>query len=394
MPQNLFDKKPIFVVDAVRTAIGSPFKSLKDFSVGQLGGLLVKALMERSQLNIDCVDEVILGSAVLAGAGQNPARQASLAGGLSPRTTAYTVNNVCGAGLQAVILAGQAMSCAATECSIAIGSESASRTPQMFSKLLETPFNEREPVDSLIYDGLWCLLSNSFMGEICENLVRRERISRVDQDQYALESHQKAAVAQFGQYIIPVVLHNQTIFCNDERIRHRVSLENFAALSSAFVKDGTVTAGNASVPADGAAAVLLATKSCIDAQSLQPLIRILGYASIAMDPQQVFFAGVPAVEACLQTCGLQLKDIDIFEVSEAFAAQALYTRKTLNIPSSKMNICGGDIALGHPLGASGTRILVTLIHTLKSQNKKYGLAVICYGGGGAIAVIVENERTC
>lgn len=392
MPQNLFDKKPIYVVDAVRTAIGSPFKSLKDFPVGQLGGLLVKALMERSQLNIDCVDEVILGSAVLAGAGQNPARQASLTGGLSPSTTAYTVNNVCGAGLQAVILAGQAMSFGASECSIAIGAESASRTPQMFSKLLETPFNEREPVDSLIFDGLWCSLSGSSMGEICENLVRREKISRTAQDQYALESHQKAARAQFGQHIIPIVLANHTVFCNDERIRHRVNLENFAALPSSFAKDGTVTAGNASVPADGAAAVLLATKSCVDVQSLRPLVRIVGYASIAVDPQQVFIAGVSAVEACLQTCGLQLKNIDVFEVSEAFAAQALYTRKTLNILPEKMNMSGGDIALGHPLGASGTRILVTLIHTLKSQNKKYGLAVICYGGGGAIAVIVENER--
>lgn len=313
MPQNLFDKKPIYVVDAVRTAIGSPFKSLKDFTVGQLGGVLVKALMQRSQLNAGCVDEVILGSVVLAGAGQNPARQASLAGGLLSRTTAYTVNNVCGAGLQAVILAGQTMSFGATECSIAIGAESASRTPQMFSKFSEIPFHEREPVDSLIYDGLWCSLSNSLMGNLCEDLARREKISRIAQDQYALESHQKAAHAQFGQYIVSVGLANHTVFCNDERVRRRVSLENFAALPSFFAKDGSVTAGNASVLADGAAAVLLATESFVRAQSLKPLVRIVGYASIALDPQQVFIAGVPAVKACLQTCGLQLKDIDVLK---------------------------------------------------------------------------------
>ena len=386
MPAISFNSKPVYLFDAVRTAVGSPFKSLKDLSAGQLGSVAVAALIERSRIEPGFVDEMILGNTVQAGAGQNPARQAVVLGGLPVTIPAYTVNNVCAAGLQAVVLAGQSIALGSAHCVIAGGAESATRTPHLFSKLVETPFDEREPVDSLIYDGLWCALSGQHMGQLAEKLA----VSRARQDEYALESHQKAAAGKFGDEIVPVTLADKKVFNADERIRRRLSLENFKTLPPAFAENGTVTSGNASVPSDGAAVVLLGSEDLKRKSKLKPLAKVLGYASVAIKPELTFAAAVPAVEACLKACSLKLKDIDLFEICEAFAAQAIYTRETLKIPAEKMNIAGGDIALGHPLGAAGTRILVTLAHALKTQNKKYGLAAICYGGGGAMAIIIER----
>ncbi len=391
MPQSLFDKKPIYILDAARTPVGNPFKSLKDFSVGQLGGSVIAALLKRTGLDPLCVSEVILGNAVSAGTGQNSARQASFCGGLLCSTSAYTVNAVCGSGLQAVILAGQTISFGANDYIIALGSESASRTPELFSKSVEGSFNQRTAVDSLMYDGLWCSLAGKSMGQICENFAKKEKISRKAQDKYALESHQKAAAANFSDEIINVVLQDGRVFSADEHIRRHVNLESFKLLPSAFAKKGTLTAGNVSLPSDGAAGVLLSGEKSLRSVQLKPLARIVGYSSLALEPQKVFTAGVAAVQTCLKVCGLKLKDIDLFEVSEAFAAQAIYTHDKLSISTEKMNIYGGDIALGHPLGAAGTRILVTLVHALKVNKKRYGLAVICYGGGGAIAAVVENQ---
>ncbi|MCB9771632.1 MAG: thiolase family protein [Candidatus Omnitrophica bacterium] len=390
MPASLFNKESIYILDAVRTAVASPFKSLKDFSAGQLGGYVIVNLLKRQNFNPALVDEVIFGNTVMAGNGQNSARQASIRGGLLPSTTAYTVNNVCGAGLQSVILAGQAIYSGTSQCVIAGGSESASRTPQLFSKLVETPFDQRDPVDSLLYDGLWCALSGKHMGELCEKLAGKAKITRKMQDRYSLESHRKAAIGKFNKEIIRVPFADGKFFCVDERIRRRVGIENFETLPPAFVENGTITSGNSSVPSDGSAGVCVVGENFVRTQKVKPLARILGYASIAVEPQLTFSAGVPAIEVCLKTCNLKLKDIDLFEVSEAFSAQAIFTRDTLNIPSDKINIYGGDIALGHPLGAAGARILVTLVHALQTEGKKLGMAAICYGGGGAMAMIIEN----
>jgi acetyl-CoA C-acetyltransferase len=390
MPAYSFASKSVYLLDAVRTAVGSPFKSLKDFSVGELGGFVLGALVKRSGFAPEDLGEVIWGNTVLAGAGQNPARQAAILGGLPPETPAYTVSNVCGAGLQAIFLAGQSLALGVSDGIIAGGSESATRTPQMFSKSVETPFEERDPVDSLLYDGLWCNLTGQHMGQLAEELAKKEKISRIAQDQFALESHRKAAAGQFADEIIAVMLADQKVFAADERIRRRLNLENFATLPGAFAENGTITSGNSSVPSDGAAAVLLGNENFIKSHKLKPLARIVGAASIALEPALTFTAAVSAVEACLKVCGLKMKDIDLFEICEAFAAQAIYTRDRLKIPSEKMNIYGGDLALGHPLGAAGSRIVVTLTHALKRHNKKYGLAAICYGGGGAMAMIIER----
>ena len=390
MPATAFDITPIYILDAVRTAVASPFKSLKDFTAGQLGGYVIANLLKRQNFNPILVDEVIFGNTVMAGNGQNPARQASILGGLLPSTTAYTVNNVCGAGLQSVVLAGQAICSGTSQCVIAGGSESASRTPQFFSKLIETSFDQRDPVDSLLYDGLWCALSGKHMGELCEKLAGKAKITRAIQDTYSLESHCKAAIGKFDKEIIGVPLADGKAFCVDERIRRRVSIENFATLPPAFVENGTITSGNSSVPSDGSAGVFVVGEKFVRMQKVKPLARILGYASIAVEPQLTFSAGVPAIEACLKACDLKLKEIDLFEVSEAFSAQAIFTRETLKIPSDKVNIYGGDIALGHPLGAAGARILVTLVHALQTEKRKLGLAAICYGGGGAMAMIIES----
>lgn len=392
MPQSSFDKNPLYILDALRTPVASPFKSLKDFSAPQLGGIVIQGLLKRTRLNPDCISEVILGNTVSAGSGQNPARQASFCGGLNFRTTAYTVNAVCASGLQALILAGQAICFGSKDCIIAVGAESATRTPLLFSKDVETPYSERTPIDSLMYDGLWCNLSGQLMGQLCESLAKREKISRPAQDAYAFESHRKAAGANFSNEIVSVVLSDGKKFSVDEHIRRHVNLESFKILSPAFGQNGTLSAGNVSLPCDGAAAVLVAGKDFVRRQEVRPLARIVGFASIALNPKEVFKAAVPAVEACLQACGLKLKDIDLFEVSEAFAAQAIYTRDKLDIATQKMNIYGGDIALGHPLGAAGLRILVTLAHALKAENKRYGLGAICYGGGGAMAIVLENDK--
>lgn len=395
MPAGSFSSTPVYILDAVRTPIGSPFKSLKDLSASQLGASAVAGLLSRQKINSKYLSQVILGNTVMAGAGQNPARQSAILAGIPAHVPAYTVNQVCAGGLQSVILAAKDIALSHAELVIAGGMESATRTPQMFSKSVEAAFTNRVPVDSLIYDGLWCTLTGRHMGQLCEELAQKEKISRSAQDSFAFESFEKARAAakegKFANEIILIPLADMDDFKQDERLR-RVSLESFRILPPAFRENGTITSGNASVPSDGAAAVLLAGKTWLKRQKSFPLARILGYASIAVQPQDVFTAAVPAVQACLKATRMKMQAIDLFEISEAFAAQAIYTREQLKIRPEKMNICGGDLALGHPLGAAGARILVTLIHALKAKSKRYGLAVICLGGGGAVALIVESLK--
>lgn len=387
--------KSVYLVDGLRTPVGSPFRSLKDFTAGPLAGRVVLELARRHPSLGECVDDVVFGNAVMASGGQNPARQAAISGGLPARVPAYTVSNACGAGLQAVILAGQAVLSGHSRLGIAGGTESATHSPQLLSKSIADPLARRDPVDSLIYDGLWCLLTGKHMGELCEMLAREHGISREEQDRYALTGHRKAVAALAGKNFFAETAAINTgagMFDRDERPRKNVTLENFQMLPPAFADDGTITSGNASVPCDGAAAVIVAGEEAVKQGQWAPMSRLAGWVSIGVEPESVFSAAVPAIECCLSRSGLTIEEIDLFEISEAFAAQAIFTQRKLRIPEEKMNICGSDLALGHPLGAAGARILVTLMHALRRHRKRYGVAAVCLGGGGAVAVAIENLK--
>ena len=385
--------KDIFIIDGTRTAIGSTFKALKDFTASELGSIAIKEILQRNAIKKDLINQVILGNTVSAGTGQNLARHAAFLSGLPVSVPAFTVNNVCGSGLQSVILGAQAITCQDAHAVICGGIESSSQSPYLV-KRNDKEKKEENFIDSLIYDGLMCELSHKHMGELAEHIAEKFKIPREEQDQYSYESHHKTCQAQlegkFKEEIIPVDLGNGGIFMQDQRPRKDIDLQKLGKLPPAFKENGTITAGNSSLPSDGAVAVLLASSDMIKKNSITPKARILGYASIAVTPEMVFTAAIPAVKECLKKCDLSLKDIDLFEISEAFAVQAIITKRELKIPDDKMNIFGGDVALGHPLGAAGARILVTLIHALLDQKKKRGLAAVCLGGGGAVALAIET----
>ena len=400
-------KTSAFILDCARTAIGSPYKSLRNVSAARLASGVIKAVLGRSKIKNGLVDQVILGNTVSAGTGQNLSRQAALLAGLPADVPAFNVNHVCGSGLQSVILAAQSIRLGDAGLVVAGGTESASCCPKIgWNYPLPNPapgpkspdgkwppMGSGRQVESLIHDGLWCHVINKHMGELAEYIAGQFRISRDEQDRYALQSHQKAWQAQAENKtaveIVPVELGSTYLFKLDERVRNDVSFEKLKELPAAFKENGTVTAGNSSTPADGAGIVVVASSSIVKEYKIAPAARILGYASIAVKPEMVFTAGIPAIRECLKRCGLAFRDVDLFEISEAFAVQAVLTKRRLKIPEGKMNVFGGDIALGHPLGAAGARILVTLIHALKDQKKKRGIACVCLGGGGAIAMAVE-----
>lgn len=378
-------KSPIFIIDNLRTPVGNPFRSFKDLSAADLAAVVLKELAARN--SVGTVGQVILGNTVAAGTGQNLARQAVVKAGLPVSLPAYLVNNVCGAGTQAVINGIQAILSADAQLVLAGGVESASQSP-LLSYEADHPQKNKSPKKSQEFDGLFCQILGQRMGDICEQTAAEHNITRDTQDQYALESHQKACRAQKeGKFVSEIVSVGSV--SADDRPRANVKIENFASLKPVFRPNGTLTSGNSSVPCDGACALLLGSASYVRAKRLKPKARILGYSSIAISPEKTFEAGPIAIQQCLKQTRLKLKDIDLFEVSEAFAAQAIFTRNTLKVSESKMNIWGGDIALGHPLGAVGARILVTLVSALRDQKKKRGIACVCYGGGGAIAMAVE-----
>lgn len=387
--------QPIYIIGAVRTPIGSPFKSLKDFSAARLGAVVIEDLLKRTKISKNSIGEVIFGNVVSAGTGQNLSRQAAIFAGLPASTDAFIVNQVCGSGLRSLIVGAQSMMCGETKAIIAGGTESASWNPTLFFNNEGSELNptEKEKVESLFYDGLWCHLSEAHMGHLAEFIAQDYKISRQSQDEYALFSHQKACRAQiegkFLKEIVPVAVSKTAYFEKDERPRRKITSEKLSALPAAFKRGGTVTAGNSSAPCDGAAGVVAASGNFIKQNQLRPRARILGWASIALPPRKVFAAGIPAIRECLKKSGLSLKDIDLFDISEAFAAQAILTQREIGIPEGKMNVWGGDIALGHPLGAAGMRGLVTLMHALEDRKKNKGIVSVCLGGGGAIALAIE-----
>lgn len=391
--------KNCVIVSAVRTAIGGFNGALATTSAIELGATVISAALERAQLDPQRVDEVIMGNVLQAGLGQNPARQALLKSGLSETVCGFTVNKVCGSGLKSVALAAQAIQAGQAQALVAGGMENMSLAPYLLDAKARWGYRlgDGQLSDVILRDGLLCATHGYHMGITAENVAREYGISRDMQDELALLSQQKAVAAihsgAFEAEIVPVSVTSRKktiVFDRDEFPKADSTAEGLAALRPAFDKAGTVTAGNASGINDGAAALVVMEESAALAAGLKPLARIKSYASGGVAPALMGMGPVPATQKALKQCGLQLSDIDLIEANEAFAAQFLAVGKTLGFDPQKVNVNGGAIALGHPIGASGARILVTLLHALSARDKTLGLATLCIGGGQGIAMIVER----
>ncbi|HCU0293654.1 TPA: acetyl-CoA C-acetyltransferase [Citrobacter sedlakii] len=391
--------KNCVIVSAARTAIGSFNGALATTSAIELGATVIKAALERAQLDPTRVDEVIMGNVLQAGLGQNPARQALLKAGLNETVCGFTVNKVCGSGLKSVALAAQAIQAGQAQAIIAGGMENMSQAPYLLDAKARWGYRlgDGQLSDVILRDGLLCATHGYHMGITAENVAREYGISREMQDELALLSQQKAVAAinagAFEAEIVPVSVTSRkktAVVERDEFPKADCTAEGLAGLRPAFDKAGTVTAGNASGINDGAAALIVMDESAALAAGLKPLARIKAYASGGVAPALMGMGPVPATQKALQQCGLALSDIDLIEANEAFAAQFLAVGKTLGFDPQKVNVNGGAIALGHPIGASGARILVTLLHALSARDKTLGLATLCIGGGQGIAMIVER----
>lgn len=385
--------KDVFIVEGLRTPICGRDKGLKNVSAVRLAATVFKTLIRNNGIKGNYIDEVILGNAVSAGLGQNPARQALVYAGLPFGIPAFTVNKVCGAGLKSVILGAQAIVCEDANIIIAGGAENVSQCPYILPRDKKDKISYGEDLqDSLIHDGLWCSLNGTHMGVIAEYTAERFKITREDQDQYALKSHRKACLALetgvFKREIVPVETAMGHAVDTDEKPR-KTSMEQLSRVPPAFKPKGTVTAGNSPAPADGAAALILASRKALKKFGIIPAARILGYAATAVRPELTFTAAALAIKKCLKASSLKIADVDLFEIAEAFAVQALLTIRQTGIDSRCVNIFGGTIALGHPLGASGARSLVTLINALKTQRNKTGVTSVCLGGGCAVALAIR-----
>ena len=390
----------VVIVAATRTAVGSFQGSLANVPAVELGATVIRALLEQTGVAPAQVDEVILGQVLTAGAGQNPARQAALKAGLPHEVPALTLNKVCGSGLKAVQLAVQAIRCGDAEIVVAGGMENMSLAPYVLPKVRSgLRLGHAELVDSMISDGLWDAFNDYHMGQTAENLVQRYSISRETQDAFAARSQQRAAAAvesgRFREEITPVLIPQRKgeplAFDTDEGIRADTTAEGLARLRPAFAKDGSVTAGNASSLNDGAAAVLVMSAAKAAALGLTPLAHIAAYASAGVDPAIMGIGPVSATRKTLEKAGWQLSDLDLIEANEAFAAQALAVGQELGWDDDKVNVNGGAIALGHPIGASGCRVLVTLLHELRRREGRRGLATLCIGGVQGVALAVERR---
>jgi len=363
-----------------------------------LGAIVVREAVARAQLEAVKIEEVIFGNVLTAGVGQAPARQAALLGGLPPAVAALTVNKVCGSGLKAVMLAAQALRCGDAEWIVAGGMESMSQAGWVLPR--ESPaLGDRTLTDSMLYDGLTCAFSHRTMGEIAEQLAERAGIARDDQDLFALESQQRAAAAiqsgAFAAEITPVSVRQSSTLIEltqDEGPRGDTTLDRLAKLPPVFQTNGTVTAGNSSMISDGAAALVLGSETVLTNTSKRPLAKIVASATSGGEPENLFTAPVEAIRKVVDRGGLTLDDIDLFEIGEAFAVQMLACIRELDIPGDRVNVHGGAIALGHPIGASGARVLVTLLHALDLRNGRFGVASLCLGGGNAVAMLVEREQ--
>jgi acetyl-CoA C-acetyltransferase len=390
----------VVIVAGVRTPVGKFQGSLAGFSAVQLGSLVVREALHRAQLDAEQVDECILGNVVSAGLGQNPARQAALHGGLSVAVSAMTINKVCGSGLKAVGLAVQAIQTGNADIVIAGGMESMTNAPYLLPQGRNGfRMGNATVVDSMVHDGLWEVFNDYHMGVTGENVAEKHAITREEQDQYALQSHRKAAAAaqagylqsQMMQVAIPAKKGQPaTVFAHDESVRADATIEALRALKPAFKKDGTVTAGNAPGVNDGAAALVLMSAAKAASLGLTPMVHIRAQATSGIDPKWVMLAPVIGIERVLAKAGWSKDAPDLYELNEAFAVQALGVMKEAALDPAKVNVNGGAVAIGHPIGASGARVLVTLIYEMQRRNVHRGVAALCLGGGNSVALAVER----
>lgn len=391
-------REDIVIVAAGRTALGTFGGSLAAIPASELGATVIKGLLERSGLKPEQINEVILGQVLTAGVGQNPARQTVLSAGLPVEVPAMTINKVCGSGLKAVHLAYQAVACGDADIVIAGGQETMSASSHVVPNSRNgQKMGDWKMVDTMIKDGLWCAFNDCHMGITAENIAAQYGFSREAQDEFAAGSQQKTEAAQnagvFDDEIIPVVIPQRkgdpVVFAKDEFPRAGTTAASLGKLRPAFKKDGTVTAGNASGINDGAAAVIVMTAAKAAELGLTPMARIVSFSSAGVDPAIMGTGPIPATTKCLEKAGWSVADLDLIEANEAFAAQAMSVNESLGFDLSKVNISGGAISLGHPIGASGARVLVTLLHGMKRTGAKKGLATLCIGGGQGVAMAVE-----
>jgi acetyl-CoA C-acetyltransferase len=386
------------IVSAVRTPTGKFLGGLKDFKATELGALVVREAVRRAGIAPDAVDECILGNVVGAGIGQAPARQAALRGGLANAVAALTINKVCGSGLKAVMLAAQGIATGDLDIAVAGGMESMSNCPYLLTRVREgLRMGDGTVIDSMIHDGLWDAFHDVHMGLTGEHVSETYHVSREAQDRYAAESHQKAAHATregwFKDEILPISIPQRKgpplVVDRDEGIREDSTAEALSKLKPAFKKDGTVTAGNAPGVNDGAAAVVIMGADVASRLHLTPLARVVGHATAGLEPMLVMMTPVEAVRKVLKKTGWTTADVDLVELNEAFAVQAVAVTKELGLDPARVNVQGGAVALGHPIGASGARILTTLLYALRRRGQKRGIATLCLGGGNGVAMAVE-----
>jgi acetyl-CoA C-acetyltransferase len=391
--------REVVIASAVRTAIGSFNGVLSPFSASELGAAVIKEAVSRAGIKPENIEEVIFGNSVQAGQGPNPARQSAIKAGLPVEVTSFTVNKLCGSGLKCVNLAAQAIMAGDAEIIVAGGMESMTNAPYLLENKSRWGYRmgHGQVLDSLLQDALLCAFNNYHMGVTAENVAERYGITREEQDQMAVESQKKAAAAiksgAFKKELLPLVIKTkkgEVIVDTDEFPRAETTIEGLAKLKPAFKKDGTVTAGNASGVNDGAAALVMMSGEKAKELGIKPMARIRSYASGGVDPSVMGLGPISATRKALAKAGLTINDMDLIEANEAFAAQFLAVGKELGFAKEKVNIHGGAVALGHPLGASGARILVTLLHAMEQRNAKLGLATLCIGGGQGVATIVER----
>ena len=387
----------VVITSASRTAIGSLGKALKNTRADDLGSSVISKVIKASKLSNTDIDEIIMGQVLTAGAGQNPARQAAIKSGIPKEKPAYIVNQVCGSGIRSIVSGCESILSGSSKIIVAGGQENMSLAPHVIHLRNGKNLGDTELIDSMIKDGLWDAFHGYHMGVTAENVAEKFQITRDEQDKFALKSQEKALKAQkkgsFNEEITNYKIKskkNEIIFNKDEHPREGINLNALSRLRPVFKKDGTVTAGNASGINDGAAAVTMMTSEEAKKKGIKKLVSIKSWASCGVDPALMGTGPIPSSKKALELAGWNVKDVDLFEINEAFAAQSLAVLKTLSIPEEKVNVNGGAIALGHPIGASGTRILVTLIYEMIKRDVKKGLATLCIGGGMGIAMCIER----
>ena len=390
---------PAVIVSAARVPTGKFLGALKGFSAPELGAIVVREAVARAGIAPGDVDECLMGQVVAAGAGQNPARQAALKGGLDPRVSATTINQVCGSGLKAVMLAAQSIAAGNSRIVVAGGMESMSRAPHLLPQVREGQrLGNAEVIDSVVHDGLWCAFENWHMGMTGECVAEKYHVSRADQDAYAAASHNKAVAARaagaFADEIVPVTIPAKkgppVIVDRDEPVREDTTPASLAALKPAFSATGTVTAGNAPGLNDGAAALVVMDADDAARRGLTPLARIVAQATSGLEPKWVMMTPVEATRMVLARAGWEIGDVDLFEINEAFSVQALAVTRELGLDPARVNVHGGAVALGHPIGASGARVLTTLLYAMRRRQVRRGVAALCLGGGNGVALAVER----